>query len=198
MISYLHFTRQSRMNPFTGNWSYLFAYPTIAPGFDKFGSRFGAMTSQLFGRSPDHILAVRVNGDTGVGWIPGWDVPATGGLEGLRALGSFQGSARHRVGGSMEYRFMPLRNLHAPLLRLGYITALQFAFFVDAATISDEIEALFAPEETLVDVGVGFRPHGDVFGVLPGIVSLDLAYLLPILGAAEGGINLVLSFYQPF
>jgi hypothetical protein len=198
VLSYLHYTRESRMNPYEGNWSYLFAYPIFSPDFAEAGSRFGAMTSQLFGRSPDHVLALRINGDTGVGWIPKWDVPATGGLEGLRALGSFAASARHRVGGSVEYRFMPVRNLHASVMRLGYITALQFAFFVDGAAISDDLGTLFDSSSTLVDVGVGFRPHADVFGVLPGIISIDVAYLLPILGAAQGGTNVVVSFYQPF
>jgi hypothetical protein len=198
VFSYLHYTRQSRMNPFKGNWSYLFAYPIFTPDFEEIGSRFGAMTSQLFGRSPDHVLAVRLNCDTGVGWIPKWDVPATGGLEGLRALSSFAASSRHRIGGSVEYRFMPIRNLHASVMRLGYITALQFAFFVDGAAISDDIESLFDSSSTLIDVGIGFRPHADVFGVLPGIISIDVAYLLPILGAAQGGTNVVLSFYQPF
>jgi len=198
VFSYLHYTRQSRMNPFQGNWSYLFAYPLFNPDFSDFGSRFGAMTSQLFGSSPDHVLALRLNGDTGVGWIPDWDVPATGGIDGLRALGSFSASARHRVGGSIEYRFMAVRNLHASVLRLGYITALQFALFMDGATISDDLDSLFTRSKSLVDVGIGFRPHADIFGVLPGIVSIDVAYLLPILGAEQGGTNVVLSFYQPF
>ena len=198
ILSYVHYTRQSRMNPYRGNWSYLFAYPLFTPDLGQAGSRFGAMTSQLFGRSPDHVLALRLNADTGLGWIPDWDVPATGGIDGLRALGSYQMSARHRAGASVEYRFMPVRNLHASVLRLGYLTALQLAVFVDGATIADDLDVLFSESATLVDVGLGIRPHADILGILPGIVSLDVAYLLPVLGATQGGVNLVLSFYQPF
>lgn len=198
IVSYTYYTRKSRMNPFAGTWAYAFAYPVFPIDHLAMGSRFGAMVSHLWGRSPEWVFAVRSNLDTAVGWGPDWDVPATGGIDGLRAFGATQASRRHRIGGNVELRWMPIRNLHGALMQMAYITGLQFALFCDAATIGDELAELFTARRSYVDIGLGFRPHFNMFGVMPSIVSLDVAWLAPVLGASVSGYNLVLSFYQPF
>jgi len=198
MLTYVHLTRQSRMNPFEGNWSYLYLCPVASWGMDRFGARGGLMFSQMFGTSPDHIFAVRLNLDTGGGWLPPWEIPATGGAEGLRALATYALPGVHRVSTSLEYRLMLMRSRTRNLGDVVWLNGLQVALFIDAATVGRELSHVGRPQNIWTDVGVGLRPHFDLFGVMPSIFSFDLAYLLPVLGAAGGGFNGVLSFYQPF
>ena len=197
-LTYVHYTRGSRMNPYAGNWSYAYLYPVAASGLDRFGARFGGMVSQVAGSSPDHVFAFRIQGDGRLGWTPDWDVPSTGGIEGLRAAGATMLSKAHRLGAGAEYRLMIVRNLNIPVFRLAWLTGLQLALFVDTAAISDSPAELFKEENLFVDAGTGLRFHFDVFGVIPSLVSFDFAYMPAVLGAATPGYNGVLSFYQPF
>lgn len=197
-LTYVHLTRQSRMNPFAGNWSYAYLYPVASWGLDRFGARGGVMFSQMFGSSPDHIFAFRINLDSGAGWLPPWEIPATGGAEGLRALATYALPGVHRAGANIEYRLMLGRGRTCNLGDVVWFNGLQMAFFVDAATVGRELSHVGRPQNIWTDVGIGLRPHFDLFGVMPSIFSFDLAYLLPVLGASGGGFNGVLSFYQPF
>ncbi len=197
-LTYVHLTRQSRMNPFRGNWSYAYLYPVASWGFDRFGARGGVMVSQMFGKSPDHIFAVRLNLDSGAGWLPPWEIPATGGAEGLRALATYALAGVHRAGTNLEYRLMLFRGPTRNLGDVVWFNGLQVAFFVDAATVGRELSHVGRTQNIWTDVGLGLRPHFDLFGVMPSIFAVDIAYLLPVLGAAGGGFNGVLSFYQPF
>jgi hypothetical protein len=193
-----HNTRQSMTNPFEGHQASAYVLPIFSSDFQEQGLRYGGSWTQMVGRSSDHVLALRVSLDSVFGWLPDWDRSQTGGINGMRVFGATQISKRHNVGASAEYRLMLVRNLNVPLARLTYFTGLQLAAFGDAATNSDRWSGLFHEESSYVDVGAGLRFHMNFLGTVPMVISLDLAYLLPILGARQSGFNGVVSFGQPF
>ena len=197
-LTLVHYNRQSTMNPFRGNWSYVYLYPIASFDFQHYGSRFGGLVSQVFGRSPDHVLAMRVRFDSGAGWLPDWDRAATGGVAGMRAFASTDISRRHALVGSLEYRWMMVRNLNFSLARLAYLTGIQLAFFVDAATADDHLLDLFGSGNSYIDTGLGIRGHLNILGTIPTLLGVELAYLLPVLGTPDDGFNVTVGFTQPF
>jgi hypothetical protein len=197
-LSWVHYSRQSRFNPYAGNWSFLYAYPVAEEGFKQFGVRVGGQLAQVLGTNPDHVFAFRLQSDFGFGHLPDWDVPSTGGIDGLRAVGATDFSKHQRLGVNLEYRWMVVRNLHLSLARFAYLSGVQLAVFGDGAAIAHNPGHLLAPASMFSDFGFGLRFHMNVFGVLPAMLAVDTAYLLPVGAVQTGGMNYILSFFQPF
>lgn len=194
----LHYTRGSRLNPFKGDWSYAYLYPMSEWTSGHVGARMGAMYSRVVGPNPDHVFAFRVQVDTAVGDTPEWDLPAIGGVEGLRAMAAYMVSCAHRSGVNVEYRWMATRNLSVSFFNLAWLNAIQLAFFVDGASISEDLAGQFRARTSFVDFGAGVRSQFNVLGVIPSLVAVDFAYMPRILGVDAASFNVVVGFYQPF
>jgi len=93
---------------------------------------------------------------------------------------------------------MLFRNRNLSLGRIAYLTGLQLAFFCDAATTDDSFLGMFRAYNSYIDTGIGIRSHVNILGTIPTIIAVELAYLLPVLGAENGGFNAGLAFSQPF
>ena len=197
-LTYIHYTRQSRTNPFAGTWINGYVYPLFSDSGEDVGVRAGGLYSFLFGSSPIHILATRILADTSLGWSPAWEAPSTGGNMGLRALPSAEIKAGSRLGLTLEYRWMPLRNLNFSVFDLAFLNAFQLALFADTATMDDAPADLFRKQNSYVDLGVGLRPHFQAFGAFPALMSVDLAYLLPYPHSRGAGFAALMAFNQPF
>ena len=117
---------------------------------------------------------------------------------GLRALPATEIRAGSRLGLSLEYRWMPLRNLNFSLFDLAFLNAFQMALFADSATMDEEPADLFGAENSYVNVGLGLRPHFQAFGAFPAMMSVDFAYLLPYPHSRGAGFGALMTFNQPF
>lgn len=197
-LTYSYYTRESRTNPFEGTWLNSYLYPLFSDSGEEVGVRVGGLSTFLFGGSPVHIVAARILADASFGWTPSWEAPTTGGHLGLRALPATAIRAGSRLGLSLEYRWMPLRNLNFSLLDLAFLNAFQFALFADSATMEDEPQDLFQRQNSYVNIGMGFRPHFQAFGAFPALMSVDVAYLLPYPHSRGAGFGALMTFNQPF
>ena len=197
-LTYSYYTRESRTNPFEGTWINSYLYPLFSDSGEEVGVRAGGLSTFLFGGSPIHIVAARLLVDASFGWAPSWESPTTGGHLGLRALPATAIRAGNRLGLSLEYRWMPLRNLNLSLFDLAFLNAFQVALFADSATMDEEMSDLFRKESSYLNVGLGLRPHFQAFGAFPALMSLDIAYLVPYPHSRGGGVGALMTFNQPF
>lgn len=197
-LTFVRYTRQSRTNPFEGSWINAFVYPVVSFDGGKTGARFGGAASQLFGRSPDHILAIRAFADGAAGWLPEWEAPTSGGYRGVRALATAEVMTRNRVGGSLEYRLMLDRNWNFSVLDLAWLHGLQAAFFVDSASHADRPGHLFAGDNTYTGAGIGLRTIFQGLGIIPAILTVDFSYLIPTGHDLPQRLGATVTFFQPF
>lgn len=187
----------SRPNPAKGFRAMAYAYPYASAGLDKMGLRGGAGLT-LYGRP--WLSWVVVGGlklDGVAGWFPPWEAIQVGGIGGMRGLSSTGPRTRYRVGGSLELRWMLFQGADAPVLDLLFLRGLQLALFVDAASLTRGIHDVGSTDSLYTNVGLGLRPHVDWLGFIPGILSLDVAWLLPVGAVNSGSIGILFGLMQP-
>jgi len=197
-LVYVHHTRQSRNNPFEGSFLELHGVPIYTIEDGDLGGRAGMIAVQMLGKDPDHVVAVKVAGDATIGELPEWESPSTGGIVGVRALGSDEIRLRHWAGASIEYRSMLVRSWNTSLLGLAFLNGIQLAVFTDGATMGDRFDEFFTARHTFVDAGMGLRPHFQVLGFVPGMMSLDVAYLIPWPHDLDDRVVFSFALSQPF
>lgn len=197
-IIYMRHTRQSRNNPFEGSFLELHGVPVYGLEESSFGGRAGFVGIGMVGAGPDHVLALRLSGDTTVGEMPDWESPSTGGFVGVRALAADEVRVRHWAGASVEYRYMLASGWNVSLLDLAYLNGLQVAVFTDGASMAGSYQELLGNDTTFVDAGVSVRPHFQLLGFIPAVMSVDAAWLVPWPHALGPRVTFLLNMAQPF
>jgi hypothetical protein len=92
---------------------------------------------------------------------------------------------------------MLVRGCWASLAGLAWFEGLQLAAFVDAALIADSPGELVNSAALFAGAGVGLRPHVQLFGIVPAMMTVDMTWLLPFGGAGAGGAAFLIGFAQP-
>ena len=146
---------------------------------------------------PRHVLVGRAQIDAGFGLTSGDGAAgeglfALGGGSLLRGLALGEGVGNRRWLSSLEYRATLIQGLDVDLWA-GRLRSIQMAVFTDVGGVGDDLEALGAP---LVGYGVGTRLFVDIFGLKPGMIGLDLAWLTT--ETPEGSVSALIRLNHPF
>jgi hypothetical protein len=124
---------------------------------------------------PRHILSVRGQVDAGFGLgeeLVTVGLFTLGGASGVRAMGVGEPFGNRRWLASIEYRGLLLEGLDIDLWAVRG-RGVQVALFADAGGVGQALEDLLRPR---YDYGVGVRLFGDLLGLRPSMVGLDLAW----------------------
>jgi hypothetical protein len=84
------------------------------------------------------------------------------------------------------------------VLDVTFLRGFQLALFADAASLVDRWGDTVRRDRFYVDVGFGLRPHVQWFGFVPGLMSLDFAWMLPVGAMGETGFGVLFGMIQPF
>ena len=176
--------RKGLFTPFRGGWAY--TYAEVFPGDTRGGwrpsSKLGIGGARLFGTRPDLVFVLRGMADTRLGPTPDWESLQVGGILGVRGLSVAGFTPKHRLAGSAELRWMPLRNLRVSFLKSIFLRGIQFVLFSDAALLGTDYDAWFQERTLYQSAGLGIRFHADLFGVFPALLAIDQAVVLPLYG----------------
>ncbi len=177
-------TRSGSLASFKGGWAYTYleGYPGDTQEGWRLSTKFGFGGARLFGTRPDLVFVLRGLADTRVGDTPAWEHLQVGGIQGIRGLAVADFAPKHRLAASAELRWMLARNLRASFGKTIFLRAIQLVLFTDAALMGTDYDEWFEERYLYQSAGLGIRFHAQLFGVIPVLLSIDEAVVLPLYG----------------
>ena len=153
---------------------------STTPGGMRHAAQILLGGSLLRSPHPRHRLGLRAGVGVGLGEVAEGELMSLGGSSGVRAVGALERRGRHRAVVGLEYRHTFTRSLDISALRLAWLQGIEGVLFLDGGTVADTFGTLVDGESTAVGVGYGLRFHGELFGIHPALLAVDVAYALPL------------------